>query len=140
MFAMFGLVATSITVLLHRYLWARLVRDPQMPLPYSTIATGLLVGLAVLIPVTMVAARTLAPSVGKVLAWPAFVWMGIMFVLFMVLLAVDAVKALSMLGLKVFSREDLLADPGRRQLLATATAVASAATAGVLSGLSLIHI
>ena len=54
------LVLTGLTWLMHRYIWARLVRDAAWPAPWSTALTVAVFVLAVLIPVAFVAMRTAA--------------------------------------------------------------------------------
>ena len=57
-------VVTAIMGLLHRYVWARLVRDPAWPAPWGRALTIAVFVLAALIPLTFVAMRA-APR-----AWP----------------------------------------------------------------------
>ncbi len=124
-------MGTTINTLLHYYIWTRLVRDPGWPAPWRTVGTTVVVALAMVAPTVMFVTRVLFPGANRTLAYPAFVWMGAMFILFTILLMVDAVKALGLLGTKVLGTN--LLDPGRREVLTQAAAVASAATAGVLS-------
>ena len=84
-------VACAILAGLHYYFWARLVRDTQLSGVPRQLATASLVGLALLVVATMLAGRLL-PPLGRVLAWPGFVWMGMMFILVVLLLAMDLVR------------------------------------------------
>jgi predicted MPP superfamily phosphohydrolase len=89
------LFAISIVVLIvgggHYFIWARLVRDAALPEPWFAIATLALVALAVLVPVGMLLTR-LAPSVGHVLAYPLFIWMGAFFWLFLAAIALQVAR------------------------------------------------
>ena len=97
MFAVFGLVASALVAALHYYLWTRLVRDPRMPAPYDKAATAALVLLALVIPATMMLTRLVSATAARGLAWTAFTWMGVMFILFMVLLAVAETRRVSIM-------------------------------------------
>ncbi|HTU62103.1 MAG TPA: hypothetical protein VMF89_26780, partial [Polyangiales bacterium] len=77
----------------NRYLWMRLVRDPQLPKRASYVATALIILLASSLPLLMLVwagwSRTNAPLVNFV----AFSWLGTSFYLVMMLLVTDAVRA-----------------------------------------------
>ena len=122
----FAAVATAINVGIHYFLWARLVRDTRLPAPWYGLATAAVVMLALLAPVTMFISRLVSTDAVKLLAWPTFVWMGVMFLAFLALLVVDAGKAVALLAGRALLKQDLLADPERRQMLARATAAAAA--------------
>jgi predicted MPP superfamily phosphohydrolase len=130
--SLFFLVALSIVGGVHFYLWARLVRDTQLSPSVRGWLTAALVGLALSLPATMVLLRKLPPGWVKVLAWPAFVWMGLMFLAFVLVLAGDLLRALILLGVRVGSAEGL--DPQRRLLLSRVLGGGAGAVAGVLGG------
>jgi predicted MPP superfamily phosphohydrolase len=131
---LFLLVVLTIVGGVHFYLWARLVRDTQLPLPIRTWATAALVALAVSLPATFVVMRRLSPEVARLLAWPGFVWMGLMFLAFTLVLAGDIVRLLVMVGSKLASGD---LDPGRRLLLARMLGGGAAVGAGVVGALAL---
>ncbi len=85
--AIFIVIALCLVGGLHYFVWARLVRDAQLPAPWSAAITYTIVGSVVLTPVLMIAGRLLPPSIGRYFAWPFFVWMGAMFWLFFFSLA-----------------------------------------------------
>ncbi len=92
----FGIVP-AITVILslffavHYYIWLRLVHDTAMPAPFAVVATIALIVLLVSQPLSMIAVRA-APRLGRLLAWPAFIWMGTLLLLLVTLGAVDVLK------------------------------------------------
>jgi hypothetical protein len=94
----------------HYWLYVRLVRDTELPLPYSRIATAALVGMPVITVLGMVLAR--GPRwLSSPLAWVAYVWMGVAFFL---LLGV-AMGDLTRLGLRLAAfASPGLRDPERR--------------------------
>ena len=131
-FLLFVAIALSLVAGMHYYLWARLVRDPQLPQQWARFATGALVALAVALPLAMILSR-LAPGV-RPLLWLAFVWMGAGFLLVAVLGVADAGRAVAWAVRKLgASPGPGAADPARRVLLARTLA---ASVGGVAVGLS----
>ncbi|HEU4424656.1 MAG TPA: metallophosphoesterase, partial [Pilimelia sp.] len=72
-----------VTALIHLYLWKRLVRDTTRPGWARRIGGFVMLGLALVIPATMIVSRAGA----RWLAWPGYLWLALMFYL-LVLLAV----------------------------------------------------
>ncbi|HET6279729.1 MAG TPA: metallophosphoesterase [Polyangia bacterium] len=101
---------------LHYYLWARLVRDTRLPAPWNTIALGVLLALGAAIPTAMFVGR-LYPALRRFLVWPAYTWIGVMFLLFITLLGGDILRALRWSGSKLVGSGDVV-DAGRRTLVA----------------------
>ena len=123
---LFAVVCTIIAGL-HYYFWIRLVRDTQLSGLTRHLATSSVVGLALLVVATVSVGR-MVPSLGRVLAWPGFIWMGMMFFLLVALLGADVVRLLATLasrGLGVANAFD-----GSRRTF-TARVLASAALASV---------
>jgi len=78
-------VIVGLTLGTHYYLWARLIRDPMWPSPWRQVATVVLVLLALSIPASMLAWRTLPRHVAIPVSWLGYVWMGSMFLLLVLL-------------------------------------------------------
>src|SRR4051812_48218669 len=74
-----------LVVLMHLYLWQRLVRDPLRPGRARRICGFVLAGLAVLFFGTLVGSRVVGPAVAPWVAWPGFLWFALMFYLFLFL-------------------------------------------------------
>ena len=72
---------------LHLYLWFRLVRSPMLPPSWSRPITIALVLLAASLPLSFLIQREIPKPVASILLWPAFTWMGVAFLLLVVLLA-----------------------------------------------------
>jgi uncharacterized protein len=129
-------IITSLTGGLHYYIWARLVRDPDLPAPLFRASTLGLVALAFGMVATMFAVRLLPREAVSIPSWISFTWMGVMFFLVVCLAASDGVR----LAAKAFS--DPPADIERRQALArlfagiVATAATGMSAAALASGLS----
>jgi predicted MPP superfamily phosphohydrolase len=85
---LFGFVALILVVigLVHLYLWKRLVRDPLRPGKWRHVGGVVALVLAVLVPATLIGIRS-----GHVewLAWPGYVWIGLMFYLLITLIIVE---------------------------------------------------
>lgn len=123
---LFAVVCTIIAGL-HYYFWIRLVRDTQMSGLARQLATGSVVGLALLVVATVSVGR-MVPRLGRVLAWPGFIWMGAMFFLLVALLGADIVRLLASLASRWFAAAN--AFDGSRRVFA-ARVLASAALASV---------
>ena len=78
-------VISGLTVGTHYYLWARLIRDPMWTSPWRQVATIVLVLLALSIPASMMAWRTLPRDIAIPLSWVGYVWMGSMFLVLVLL-------------------------------------------------------
>jgi predicted MPP superfamily phosphohydrolase len=118
----------------HLYFWVRLVRDTQLPFPYRPWASGALIVLAACLPLPFLVIRRVPLEWARLVAWPAFVWMGVMFLLFTLLVATDLVRLAAVLGSKVGVSEAL--DPARRTLLARALGGFAGLGAGVVAAVA----
>lgn len=132
-FAIFLTLALGLVAGIHYYFWTRLIRDPGLAGAARTLATTLLVLLGLSIPVALIVGR-MVPPVGRILQWPAFVWLGAMFVLFVVLAGADIVRGIVLI---VAHLGHIPLDPSRRtfhaRLLAGAVGlVASGVTVAAL--------
>ncbi len=117
-------ILSGLSLLVHRYLWLRLVRDAAWPKPWGVILTVLLFTLAALIPLVFITMRSAPRSWGGPLAWVGYTWMGFMFYLLVF-------SALGDAGLGTVSAFGLMpADPAQRRFVARALALGI----GVLSG------
>src|SRR6266545_6456546 len=119
-------VFTTLTALLHRYVWARLIRDPAWNTPWATALAIAIFALAALMPLALPAMRWAPRVVNVPLAWVVFTWMGFLFYLFVLVLVSDAGRGIAnLLGV-------LPKDPERRQFLARVIAGGVAGVAGLL--------
>lgn len=129
-FLLFLAIALSLVAGMHYYVWARLVRDPQLPQAFARLATGALVALAIAMPVSLVLSRV--GTAVRPLLWLAFVWMGIGFLLVAVLGIADAGRLATWVARKL-GGADAPADPQKRVFLARTLA---AGVGGVAAGLT----
>jgi uncharacterized protein len=74
-------VLLGLVTSVHAYFIERLVLDPQLPQPWAALATAAIVLGAVLFFLQPIAERLFAPAVGRLLAWPAYLWLGACFYL-----------------------------------------------------------
>ncbi len=129
----FAVVSTLISGLLHRYLWARLVRDAALPAPWSRALTIAAIALVFLVPAAELASRTLPRAIARPIAYVGFGWLGILFYAFAFLVVADVVRLL--IGLVPHAQAAATAAPvdvERRALFGRGVAlVASVAAAGV---------
>ena len=101
---------------LHVFIWLRLVRDTQLPPPWNALAlaTMLLLGLA--IPASLFYGRN-HPELRRVLGWPAYIWLGMVFLMFLTLLGTDIIRGCYRLFAHLTGAGDAI-DPARRTWLA----------------------
>src|SRR5258708_894556 len=111
-------ILAAITWATHRYIWARLVRDAELPAAWTRGLTIAFVVLAVSVPVAFFAMRALPRDLGAPLSWVAYVWMGFLLYLFLLTVLSDAGRGLASL-VGALPRE-----PERRLFLARAIAAA----------------
>ena len=121
---------------LHYYAWTRLVRDPQLPPPWGTVAGGTILALGVLLVVAMPASFVLPRRVSGPLVWIAFVWLGLAFFVVVLLATTDLARLLARVARAALEARAM--DPARRLLLhrGVAALVALAAVALGVSGLA----
>ncbi len=140
-FAVFLVVSVSVLGGMHAYLWWRLVRDPSLPEPWRRIATVLLAVLALGVPGGIFVARLGSGWVARVAPILAATWLGIAFVLFSTLLALDLARlagdGLAFILDWMRTRPDPPADPERRLLLARALAGGALVAAGATTAYSM---
>jgi predicted MPP superfamily phosphohydrolase len=127
-FLIFVAVVLIIIAGVHWYLWRRFVRDTRLPSPWSKVAAATLALLALGMPLALVLAR--GPA-GKAVAWPAFIWMGAMFLLFVGTVAVDLLRLGAALARRARGGEPV--DPARRTALARLAASTLTVTSGGLA-------
>jgi predicted MPP superfamily phosphohydrolase len=133
-FLSFVAVALLLLVGMHYYAWARLVRDPQLPVGTARVVTALLATMALVLPATLVLSRNRGAP--RPLVWIAFLWMGVVFLLSVFLGLADAGRAVAWVARRL-ALPDAPADPARRVLLSRALAVG---VGTVVAGLSAVGV
>ncbi|WP_425560831.1 metallophosphoesterase [Luedemannella helvata] len=84
------LFALSVVVALHYYLWRKLVRATTRPGTRGRrLGSVAVIGAAVLLLGTFFGTRFLPHSVDRVLAWPGYLWMAVMFYLVVFLIVAE---------------------------------------------------
>jgi predicted MPP superfamily phosphohydrolase len=137
-FGIFLLVTVSVLGGLHGYVWLRLVRDTSLPEPWRRVAGVLLALLAVGIPLGLFLGRRGSGWPSRIAPAAAAAWLGIVFVLFCSLAALDlarlAADALGGVLDWLRARPAVPADPERRLFLARAMAGGAVLVAGSATG------
>jgi len=134
-FATFLAISLLILGGMHWYLWARLVRDPALAEPWRRILGFAFLLLALSPPLGILSLRLAPRPLDRLVPIAAFTWLGLAFLLFVAVLALDlarlAVEGGALLAEWVRAAPEPPADPGRRIFVARALAgTALAATAG----------
>lgn len=134
-FAVFFLVATSVVIGLHFYLWFRLVRAPGWPAPWTAVGTTLFVVMTLLVPLGMPLMRSLPREWASPLGAVIFTWMGFGFLLVITTLATDLVRMAGFGWDRLFATNGL--DPARRELMLRGAAGLASISAVGLAGIGL---
>ncbi|HZU85660.1 MAG TPA: metallophosphoesterase, partial [Polyangiaceae bacterium] len=87
--AVAAVVVSALSWLMHRYVWARLVRDAAWGGPWSKLLTVAVFTLAALVPLTFLAMRWLPRPLNSPLAWVVYTWLGFALYLFLLSVAAD---------------------------------------------------
>src|SRR5688572_17107749 len=132
-YALFFAIVLGVTFGTHYYLWARLVRDTGVP--WRRAGTWVVIGLGAMMPMAFLLARALPPAIARWVVLPAYTWMGLMFMLVMLLGATELVR-LFWTGALAERLRGAPVDPERRQVVARilgGIVAATAAGAGAFS-------
>jgi uncharacterized protein len=131
---MFIVVLGIVLALMHLYVWKRLVKDTSAPGALRRAATAVLVGLGLLLVATLIAPRLLGVPEPAWLAWPGYLWFGLVVYLFLALLATEPIR-LALRGWSQRTPAGEPADPGRsavnRRVFIARTAAVAAGAASV---------
>lgn len=127
-------IVTALSVFLHRYLWARLVRDGAWAAPWGSALTVAAFALAALVPLALVAMRWLPRSVNGPVAWVIYPWLGFALYLFLLTVLSDATRGLAALV------GALPKDPERRVFLARVVASGVAGASALIGVGGLVNV
>jgi predicted MPP superfamily phosphohydrolase len=89
---MFIVVLGVVLGLMHLYVWKRLIRDTTAPGARRRVATLALVALAVLLVATLILPRVTGTPESPWLAWPGYLWFGLIAYLFLTLLVTEPIR------------------------------------------------
>jgi len=135
-FIVFIAVALALLGGIHYYLWLRLARDPQWPAPWGTVLAWFFVAAAVGTPAAAILSRGRTHTLpGQIAIWSAYLWLGVMFLLFTSILAVDVGRLLVTIARRITGNGSV--DAERRTFIARIIATAVAA---VVSGASVVAV
>jgi len=118
---------------LHYYAWTRLVRDAQVPTPWSYLATGVLVLLFVMLASALPASYFLPRRISTPLTWGAFIWLGFAFFVIVLVAASDLAQLAATLTRKALDSAPVDAE---RRLLVSRIAAAVVALGAVALGIT----
>jgi predicted MPP superfamily phosphohydrolase len=120
-------VIVSILGSVHWYLWRRLLVDTDLPASWQVRVGWLMTALVVSIPTAIAVTRTLPPGPASPLIRVPLTWLGIMFLLFILVLGMEVPRVAALVS-RWLAGGDGLTDPGRRLFLERS--LAAAATLG----------
>lgn len=123
MMLIFGVTVLSGFLLIHYYLWKRLVRDTKLPQPWRKVATIALWVCGGSVVLTLMTSRLSGGTIGILFGWPVLIWLGLAILLLLGFLFVDLAR-LARWGVRRSvakvrkSGPEPEFDPERRQLFA----------------------
>ncbi|MEV7563325.1 metallophosphoesterase, partial [Streptomyces sp. NPDC089795] len=97
-FALVALAVCALLVLVHRWLWIRLVRDTTAPGGRARrIGTALAIALPLLSAAALTAGRAGAPFwFQQTVAWPGYLWLAVLLYLTLTMLVAEPIRALAL--------------------------------------------
>ncbi|MGW7451696.1 metallophosphoesterase [Streptomyces sp. NPDC054787] len=114
-FVLVALAVCALLVLVHRWLWIRLVRDTTAPGGLSRrIGTVLTIALPLLSAAALTTGRAGAPFwLQQTVAWPGFLWLAVLLYLTLTMLVAEPIRALLLRRLAQGSPSRLMQPAGR---------------------------
>jgi predicted MPP superfamily phosphohydrolase len=132
---MFLVYLGSALALMHLYIWKRMARDTTRPGRARWALTGVVLALALLLVATLMLPRFLDVPEPTWLAWPGYLWFGVVVYLVLALLVLEPVRlALRRWVKRAPEPEPDAAVMDRRLFLARASAAAAGVTALGVTG------
>ncbi len=140
-FVIFITIVLAIAAGMHFYVWARLIRDVALPPPWFRVLTVAIIGLFLSVPAAFYLGHTLPPDRGAALLTVLYTWLGVLFLLLVLVAATDLAQFVVRLGRHLGETQPPI-DPERRIALArlmgggVAIVAGGATTAGLTSALA----
>ena len=132
---MFLVILSGILALMSRYVWKRLIKDTTRPGRTRRVLTAVFVALTLLLVATLCLPLLTGVTEPEWLAWPGYVWFGLVAYLFMTLLALEPIRlALAGWVTRKPKAPETTESVNRRAFLARASAVAAGAASVGLVG------
>jgi predicted MPP superfamily phosphohydrolase len=134
------LMFAVVGAIVHLYLWLRLVHDTTRPGRGRVAGTVVITALYLLLMATLTLSMRISPDYGRLLAWPGYLWLGLMMYvgLLLVLLEVPRLllnrKAVKVEATVGAPPEEPVPDAGRRLFIARSLAVAGGLAATGIVG------
>ena len=122
----FFTIVGSVLLFTHFYLWLRLVRDTRLSRRAAIVGTGIIICLALALPAARILARQLPLNQSLFLLWPAYLWLGMLFLYFAVFVCADGLKIIwHLLYCLLPAKSRQPPDPARRRFLGRAFAASA---------------
>ncbi|MGE2832338.1 metallophosphoesterase [Mycobacterium sp. SMC-4] len=135
---MFIVILGSILGLMHVYVWKRLVKDTTAPGRIRIVCSVLLGVLLVLLIAALIVPRVADVTASRWLAWPGYLWFGVVAYLVLTLAALEPIRLVRWLWRKRRPPEEP-ESPERRVFLSRVAAVAAGTATVGLVGTGLVN-
>jgi len=138
-FVLFLSVVAIVTSSIHYYFGIRLFRNTGLSQVWKNIGYYILVSLLLYMITAMVLSQYLSIKYSQPLLWIAYLWMGIMMLLFFTLVFTDLIKVILHFYSKFTVSNDIPVNIGRRQFISGSIALGASAIVLLASGISVIN-
>jgi len=133
----FGVIGLGLGVVIHIYLWRRLVRDTGIRGSWRKGLAIAGIGLGATLPITFVLIRLVDAGAARVFSWPAFLWMALTFYAVLALLVIDAGWLIRRSVNRARKLDTPPVDASRREFFARVTGGAAVAAAGGVTAIGM---
>ena len=134
-FILFFSIGTLIVTAIHYYLWVRIVKDTCLSDTFRHIGTYSLITLALSFPASLVISRLFSYKYSYIALWIAYLWIGIMMLLFCLFLFTDIVKVLFFIFAKFTGNSEEIMNLERREFISRSVASGISVLALAATGL-----
>lgn len=138
-FILFFSIVTIVIGSIHYYLSIRLFRDTGLPQIWKTIGIYAIVTLLLYLLTAILLSQYLPIKYSQPLLWIAYLWMGIMMLLFFTLLFTDLLKVILYIYFKLTISNEFVIDIERRQFISGLLAAGASAIVLAASGIGVIN-
>lgn len=135
-FVIFFIVLSTVISLVHYYLSIRLFKNPDLPPFWKNFGNIFLFSMLVVMLLSIVFSQFTPYQYSHPFLWVAYLWLGVIMLLFFSILFIDIVKLVLFLYSKLIVPKDLIANEGRRKFIINSLTLGASASVLVATGVS----
>ena len=135
-FVIFFVVLSTVVSLVHYYLSIRLFRNTGLPQLWKNIGNIVLLSMLIVMLLAIVFSQFVPYHIYLPFLWVAYLWLGIIMLLFFSFLFIDIIKLVLYLYSKINVPNDIVANQGRRKFIINTLTLGASASVLVATGVS----